>query len=58
LFAVFSRRIPSKAMSKTGKGESNRAGLHAKIAESHPILCNATNKPGTKANLSAFCPSE
>ena len=47
-----------KTTSKIVKDKSNRVGLHAKIAESHPILCNATNKPGTKANLSAFCPSE
>ena len=29
----FPRRILSKTMSKIGKGENNRAGLHAEIAE-------------------------
>ena len=42
----FPRRILSKTMSKIGKGERNRAGLHAKIAEPHPIFCKDTDKRG------------
>ena len=45
-------------MSKIVKGEGNRAGLHAKIAEPPPILCKDTNKPRAKANLFAFCRGE
>ena len=33
-------------MSKIGKGERNRAGLHAEIAEPHPIFCKDTDKRG------------
>ena len=42
----FPRRILSKTMSKIGKGERNRAGLHAEIAEPHPIFCKDTDKRG------------
>ncbi|EDS02434.1 hypothetical protein ALIPUT_01960 [Alistipes putredinis DSM 17216] len=34
----FPRRILSKTMSKIVKGKSNRANLHAKIAEPNPIF--------------------
>ena len=39
LVPCFPRRILSKTMSKIGKEERNRAGLHAQIAEPHPIFC-------------------
>ena len=42
----FPRRILSKTMAKIGKGERNRAGLHAEIAEPHPIFCKDTDKRG------------
>ena len=35
-----------QAKSKIGKGERNRAGLHAEIAEPHPIFCKDTDKRG------------
>ena len=42
----FPRRILSKTMSKIVKGEGNRAGLHAKIAEPPPIFCKDSEKRG------------
>jgi len=33
-------------MSKIVKGEGNRAGLHAKIAEPPPIFCKDSEKRG------------
>ena len=36
LVPCFPRSILSKTMSKIGKEERNRAGLHAQIAEPHP----------------------
>ena len=68
LVPCFPRRILSKTMSKIGKEERNRAGLHAKIAEPHPIFCKDTdknesilgfvqdaNEPNAKANKFVFC---
>ena len=46
LVPCFPRRILSKTMSKIGKEERNRAGLHAQIAEPHPIFCKDTDKRG------------
>jgi hypothetical protein len=39
LVSGFPRRILSKAMSKIAKGKSNRADMHAEIAE--PLLSSA-----------------
>ena len=47
----FPRRILSKTMSKIGKEERNRAGLHAQIAEPHPIFCKDTDKRGQSAPI-------
>ena len=41
----------SKTMSKIGKEERNRAGLHAQIAEPHPIFCKDTDKRGQSAPI-------
>ena len=40
-----------QAKSKIGKEERNRAGLHAKIAEPHPIFCKDTDKRGQSAPI-------
>ena len=51
LVPCFPRRILSKTMSKIGKEERNRAGLHAQIAEPHPIFCKDTDKRGQSAPI-------
>ena len=38
-------------MSKIVKGEGNRAGLHAKIAEPPPIFCKDSESEGNQENL-------
>ena len=57
LVPCFPRRILSKIMSKIGKEERNRAGLHAQIAEPHPIFCKDTDKRGQSAPI-RFLPNE
>ena len=53
---LFSRaKVSSSFNSNIVKGECNRAGLHAKIAEPPPIFCKDTIKPRAKTNLFVLC---
>ena len=53
LVPCFPRRILSKTISKIVKGESNRAGLHAKIAEPNPIFCKDSERCATSQTCSS-----
>ena len=54
LVPCFPRRILSKTMSKIVKGEGNRAGLHAKIAELPPIFCKDSESREKTGTYSRF----